>query len=61
MKSKSRAVGIWMALGALAGALIGTVIGIFSQDWSWIAFSVPLGLSIGFGIGAAKQRDKESE
>lgn len=58
MKSKSQAVGVWMALGALAGALIGAVIGVFSQDWSWMAFGVPVGLAVGFGIGAALTQNK---
>lgn len=54
MSSKTRKVGVWMALGALVGALIGTVIGVFSQNWLWIAFGVPLGLALGFGIAAVR-------
>ncbi len=42
-----------MASGTIIGTLIGATIGIFSHDWSWVAFGIPLGLAIGFGIGAA--------
>ena len=54
MSSKSRVIGVWMASGTLVGALIGAVIAILSHDWSWVAFGVPLGLAVGFGIGAAR-------
>lgn len=54
MNSKTRLVGVWMASGTLVGALIGVVISMLSHDWSWVAFGVPLGLAIGFGIGAAR-------
>lgn len=53
MRSKSRGIGIWMASGAMAGALLGAAIGIFS-DWTWIAVGVPIGLAVGFGIGVAR-------
>lgn len=54
MSSKPRLVGVWMASGTLVGALIGAIIGILSHDWDWIAFGIPLGLTLGFGIGAAR-------
>lgn len=58
MKSKSQAVGVWMALGALAGGAICALIGILTQDWSWMAFGVPIGLAVGFGVGATLTQNK---
>ncbi|GMV35014.1 hypothetical protein FBQ83_14980 [Chloroflexi bacterium CFX5] len=54
MNGKTHVVGVWMAFGALVGSFIGAVIGILSDDWSWIAYGIPIGVAVGFGIGAAK-------
>lgn len=57
MNSKSRGIGVWMASGAMVGALLGAAtIGVFS-NWVWIALGIPVGLAVGFGIGAARAFD----